>query len=534
MTTHSEPPTPSRPSAFTRKATGLVREATLRDVFFLNANQMTPVLAVVFMLLLIPPLYPGANIYLATLIALACAVPSTYVYARLSTVFPRAGGDYVYVSRIVSPSIGFMNNLSFCIWGVFYIGVAGVFLGEYGVAPFLRVLGAYAGSKRIADAGNWFADPTGVFIMAVVVMVVFTAIFVFGGLRTYFRIQNVLAVFAYASLAVIGVYLLLASRGSALGNLDHQVHRLGGAPMSPLAAHGSSVSFSLKETVYASIWAWLTFNSGMFSIYIGAEVRQPQRTQMIGILGGLAWVAGWILLLCFGMMHLFGNTFLANLGNADSAKYGFSSTPIFTEVAALSAGNVVLGLVMVSGVALLTYTWVGPYAMLLTRSALAWSLDRLGPEKLAEVHPRWHSPVWAHLTMLVFGTIAAAFYAFGNLSVLVGTVGLTLSMAVVSIAGAVLPYRNRELWRSSPGHSKFAGVPTITLLGVAALPLLALMIWALLEDVNSGTSLSASGGVVINVMIIFFIGLPVYYIARAVQKSRGVNVDLAFREIPPE
>jgi amino acid transporter len=519
---------------FARKATGLVRQATLRDVFILNTNQMTPVLAVLFMLLLVPSLYPSANIYLATVIAFVCAIPATYVYAYLSTIYPRAGGDYVYVSRVLSPALGFMNNLSFCIWGVFYIGVAGVFLGEFGVAPLLRVLGAYTGHKGLADAGNWFAEPTGVFIMGVAVMVVFTAVFIFGGLRVFFRIQNLLVVVAYVSLGAVAIYLLLGSHGSALGHLDHAVKKLGGGHISSLASGGTSAEFSLRQTIYASIWAWLTFNSAMFSTYIGAEVRQPQRTQMVGIMGGLLWTGAWILLLTFGMMKLFGNTFLANLGNADSTKYGFSSTPIFTELAALGVGNVVVAVFMLVGVALLTYTWVGPYAMLLTRSAFAWSLDGLGPRKLAEVHPRWHSPVWAHVTMLVLGTIAAAFYAYGSLSVLVGTVGLTMSMMVVAIAGAALPYRRPELWSSSAGNGRILGIPTITVIGVISIPLLSLMIWALLADVNSGTSLEASKGVVLNVMIIFFVGLPVYYIARAVQKARGVNVDLAFKEIPPE
>lgn len=535
MTTQSESSVaePAGAGLFARKATGLVREASLRDVFFLNANQMTPVLAVLFMLLLIPPFYPGANIYLATLIALVAAIPATFVYARLSTIFPRAGGDYVYVSRILSPMLGFMNNLSFCIWGAFYIGVAGVFLGEFGVAPFLRVLGAYTDRKGLADAGNWFAEETGIFIMAVALMVVFTAIFIFGGLRTYFKIQNILAAVAYLSLAAVAIYLLVASRGSALSNLDEATQSLGGANLSELSG-GDSPGFSLKQTFYASVWAWLTFNSAMFSTYIGSEVRQPSRNQIYGIMGSLAWTAAWILLLIFGMMKLFGNTFLANLGNADPAKYGFSSTPTFHELAALGTGSVIVAALMLIGVALLTYTWVAPYAILLTRSALAWSLDRLGPAKLAEVHPRWHSPVWAHLTMLVLGTIAAAFYAYGNLSVLVGTVGLTLSMMVVSIAGAALPYRRPDIWRSSPGNGRIMGIPTITVIGVISLPLLALMIWALLADVNSGTSLEANKDVLVNVLIIFLVGIPVYLIARAVQKARGVNVDLTFKEIPPE
>ena len=88
-------------------------------------------------------------------------MPVSLVYAKLSAAYPRSGGDYVFVSRIVHPAIAFMSNFSYCVWGTFYIGVSGVFLGVYGVAPLLRVLGAYECSTRIADAGNWFARDTG-------------------------------------------------------------------------------------------------------------------------------------------------------------------------------------------------------------------------------------------------------------------------------------------------------------------------------------------------------------------------------------
>jgi hypothetical protein len=65
-------------------------------------------------------------------------------------------------------------------------------------------------------------------------------------------------------------------------------------------------------------------------------------------------------------------------------------------------------------------------------------------------------------------------------------------------------------------------------------PLLGLIEWALLEDVYSGTSIDGNPRILTYVIAIFLVGLPIYYIARAVQKSRGVNVDLAYKEIPPE
>jgi basic amino acid/polyamine antiporter, APA family len=78
------------------------------------------------------------------------------------------------------------------------------------------------------------------------------------------------------------------------------------------------------------------------------------------------------------------------------------------------------------------------------------------------------------------------------------------------------------------------GIPTITLVGIISLPPLALIEWALLADVNSGTSLQGSPGILTFVLVLFVVGLPIYYIVRALQRRRGINVDLAYKEIPPE
>ena len=521
------------PVTFSRKATGLVREASLRDVLAFNVNMQNVFIGVIFSLLLIPPLYPKANIYLATLVALVISLPVSWVYAKLAAVYPRSGGDYVYVSRIVHPALAFTSNLSYCVWGTFYIGVSGVFMGIYGIAPLLRVIGAYSGSTSVADAGNWFAEPTGKFLMAVALIALFVVVFAVGGMRLYFRIQAVNFALATIALAAVVVWSFFASRSGALAHLDSQIGELGGKSLSPLAA-GSSDGFSWKQTIFAAIWPWLAFNSAIYSTYMGGEVKRADRNQVLGIMGSLFWAGAWMLLATWAMMRLFGNAFWANLGNADAAEYGLSTTPTFGEISGYSLGNAVVATLVMLGLALWSYVWIAPYTVLVTRSVLAWSLDRLVPPQLAKVHPRWHSPVTALGLIFVLGIITSAFYAYGSLSVLTGTVGITASMIVVAIAGMLLPYRQREVWRSSPAYRRVAGVLLIALVSIISLPLLGLIEWALLADVNSGTSIEGNPRILTYVVIVFLIGVPLYYAIRAIQRRRGIDIELAYREIPPE
>jgi hypothetical protein len=69
---------------------------------------------------------------------------------------------------------------------------------------------------------------------------------------------------------------------------------------------------------------------------------------------------------------------------------------------------------------------------------------------------------------------------------------------------------------------------------VLAIPPLILIEWALISDVNSGASISGNPVRFWVVVGIFLIGLPLYYLNRAIQRRRGVDIDLAYKEIPPE
>jgi amino acid transporter len=267
---------------------------------------------------------------------------------------------------------------------------------------------------------------------------------------------------------------------------------------------------------------------------MGGEVKRADRTQVIGIMGSLVWAGAWTIVLTWSMQHAFGNTFWAALGNADPQKFGLSTTPTIGELSGYGIGSGIVATILMFGLALWTYVWIAPYTVLVTRSMLAWSLDGLGPKKLASVHPRWHSPVWGLLTVFVLGCITSALYAFANLSVLTGTIGITASMIVVAVAGALLPYRQRDIWRASPARGRIGPLPTITVVSVLAIPLLGLIEWALIADVNSGASLKGNPGRLLVVIGIFLVGLPLYYVIRAAQRRRGVDIDLNFKEIPPE
>src|ERR1700754_4136734 len=104
---------PSRQSSqlFVRRSTGLVREASALDATIFNAVFSAPVGATlawgVFFAL---TAFPGADIVAATLWAFVLNVPILVMMALLASSMPKTGGDYVWVSRILSPPAALVST----------------------------------------------------------------------------------------------------------------------------------------------------------------------------------------------------------------------------------------------------------------------------------------------------------------------------------------------------------------------------------------------------------------------------------------
>ncbi len=118
------------PQVFVREATGLVRELGSYDAFLINmaiiniAGGLTYDILQLFF-------FPGASMPLVFLLGGIPAIGVFIVYTIFSSAFPRSGGDYLYVSRILHPAIGFAQGM-LTVLGFFVFGVAAFFFDRFG------------------------------------------------------------------------------------------------------------------------------------------------------------------------------------------------------------------------------------------------------------------------------------------------------------------------------------------------------------------------------------------------------------------
>jgi basic amino acid/polyamine antiporter, APA family len=526
-----------KPEVFVRKASGLVRTAGVWDVLAYNINFTSIGLLLAFLIMLGPAFYPGISMGLSTVICVLMILPLSLVFGYLASTMPRSGGDYVYVSRVLGPAWGMMSNFNNTIWWFFYGGVPSAFLARYGLAPFFRTLGIFTGNLALIEVGNWFASSAGMFIFGTLLISLLVLAFS-RGMRFFFRVQNTLILFAILSTVLNAVVFIGKTPADIAAAFNQYVGPLSGNPdiynavLKAAADAGFAVQpFQLRSTLLAMTWIYLNLSFMQSSAYIGSEVKDARRLQLWSMPGTLFAVGLGVLVTVLLIGKAAGYEFLGSLTNVDPAMMGMTSTPRYTELGSYVGGSAIIAFLITFGFIFWSYAWLPGQIVNGSRNILAYAIDGLFPAWFRKVHPKLHTPVNALLTMGIASIIALAIYVFTPyFATLVGIFGFILSFAMVSLAAVMLPYRLPDVFQTSAVNQRIGRIPVISIIGVFSLICCGIMAWAYVNDPLSGLTPTM---ILFNVLI-FLSGLGVYYLAKFLQKRRGVDVSLSYKELPAE
>ena len=534
------------PRVFVREATGLVKEVGTADTFIYNTNNQNIGIGVLFLLLFVPSFYVGANLGWSLPITALLVLPTALVYAYLSTIMPRSGGDYVYISRVFGPALGFASGINWTYWLLIYIGIPAAYLGQYGVAPLTRYLAAMTGSAGVQAAAKFLSSSTGIWLVGTILIAVFTWVFI-RGTKFYMRIQAWTFGIALVGLALVAV-ALLGNPGQFVARFNDYILKAGGVAEAytviKQAAADGGYAFSGYDrtwTAFSITQVFYILGFAITSSFIGGEIKNVRRSQFVGMPGSVVFCAVAMAILVFLFLGRLGYEFLGQLGFAAADSYGLAFTPTFTELAAVSSGSVALGVLI--GVCFLfwTYVWLPINFLASTRSLLAWSFDRLLPESVAEVNPRTHTPIRAIIIVAILGEVSLILYVTGVINTLVGIFGWGLSFMLASLVAMALPYKLKDVFESSPVNHRVAGIPVLTILGAVSLVCLAYVEYLLWVDPIIGVSVTTHklGTLLTLPSWVLNLGVPLagfvaYYLIQWAQKRRGLDVSAAFTVIPPD
>ncbi|MCS7257545.1 MAG: hypothetical protein NZ562_13100, partial [Thermomicrobium sp.] len=103
---------------------------------------------------------------------------------------------------------------------------------------------------------------------------------------------------------------------------------------------------------------------------------------------------------------------------------------------------------------------------------------------------------------------------------------------LTAIAAIVFPYRRRDDFEASPVRWRVAGLPLMSIVG--ALAVVSLLVCEVVFWLDPFVGLAHYPNVQVLTVAVFIVGALVYWLAKTIQARRGIRIEYAFQEIPPE
>jgi amino acid transporter len=499
-----------------------------------------------------PTAFQGSNLVLGIAFAFLFELPIALAYTWLATALPRSGGDYVFQSRVFGGGFGFTVVFAFfVVWILQWVALSGWLLAVLGLAPTLIGLGVSFDNQTLINWGANIATANGIIVVSIINAVVSLLLLV-SGFRNYVRFQYVMW---YAILASFGLMLLLfftTNPTDATAKLNDFALATGGSAdffqSAKAAAADAGVNFSAPFWLFGTLMvapiAWTSLQWATYSVEQGGEIKNAHvfRNQLFIIVGSLIATAGLLVLLALAMTKGIGSDgiLVASSGYwyavPEATIAGTYMMPNMIAIALTSSP--ILILIIGVGYILNSFQIVCNCYIGCTRIMVAQGLDGLLPDWFARVNARWKTPVNAHIAYLL--AAIPVIIAYNKYSEWVRwTLGVTFAngavMTLSALAACLLPYRAAKLYSASPGATyKLGNTPAVTWVGAIGFLTGAFMVGSFLFVKDLGLAYSSDAFPYYIVAGTAAFGIIVYWIMRTFRAQRGLKVEYAFAEIPPE
>ena len=532
---------------FVRQSTGLVREASALDATIFNAVFSAPVGATLAIgVLWSLSAFPGADPGWATIIAVVLNVPVLIMMALLASSMPRTGGDYVWVSRILAPPVAMVSNFAAALSAMIGATFWARFFPVFALGPILVSLGVLFNNATLIEWGtNFQTKNEWVFVGGLSMILMITAILI-SGLKTTFRWQNAFWFIAMAGTFIAFAALLIGDSSSFNANFDTVNKSFGGGSTTDIIAAAGTAGATpdptnlsaTAPTVFAimvfMMWSW-------WSVYLSGELKSASNRgrQLSVMFGGLLLDGILIVIGLFLFFKVVPYDLATALNTGGNTAYAIPSGPWYQFLASLVQNIPVLALLILGSFLFWSLPAMVGNTFMPIRTVFAWAFDRVLPEKFADVNERTHSPVPAIVlimtlvtAMLAWSVLSTDFFTWLALGVEAGVV----CIVIVGIAAIAFPRRRPDLYQSSPANVKFLGIPVLYIVAPLSIMVMLFLTWctvtypalALAGNLDNLWQIPAFMGMIV------VIGLVIFYAAKFIRKSQGIDIDLVYRELPPE
>jgi basic amino acid/polyamine antiporter, APA family len=405
----------------------------------------------------------GGSVGLSLLVWLVGGVLSllgALTYAELAASNPEAGGLYCYIRDGFGRAPAFLYG-----WSLFLMIASGTIAAL--AHAFTRYLAEIIPLTNVTST-----------IVAVTMIGVVTAVNVWGT-RKSSDLQNWTTLTKVAMVAILSAVLL--SLGRHVGELS---------PAMGTTQHGFSLASNFGLAMIAVLWA---YEGWQFGTYSAGEVLKPQKT--------------------FPQAFLMGSLFLMALYLIAVAAYlvalGPAAASASDAIAASSVGAVLgpwAGKIVAIAILISTFSATNSVVLTAPRVFYAMANDNLFFKKLAEVHPRFQTPVWAIIALGVWSAVLSCAGQFAELAsgaIFIGWIFYGLA------AAAIFPIRRAS--KGVPSPYRVPGYPwTPAIFVLVAAAIVGNAVYLALSDPRQFRYLAAG-------VVILLLGVPAYYFWRRKQ-----------------
>jgi len=464
------------PALFLRNATGLVKGWSGFDAFAYSFMSVNLVTLGMFYSLAVFAFVPDGSVLSALLISGVTMTFLCITYAGLIAVMPRAGGDYVWQTRILDGIPGAaLGALVFGLTGYFaakafeqddttaiVAGAAGLIIGAllgwkrggigfvlsstgwwfilalwapiYGFILKIEVIQPLVALAQWTDGETFFASADGTFAVSIFTIIIASGAVALG-MAGYARVQKWCIWIGVAILAVMFAVLLISSQDTfkaAFDKASQDLFGVSGAYQATIdnattndgfVAGGSPLDFGFGTGTWLLLpfmMFWILYPNWGATLYGEVRGAGDFRKVLNGMLGGL-WVT---IILAIAFVLLAAKTFgwdFFNASNENFVNYAYGyvtvapAIPIWGYPPLLAAFLVDSRVVQIAVVVLFGawfVGWAGTLWLSSTRMIFAAAFDRVLPEWAARVTERRGVPAMALLLIMIPGVVLSWLYSY--------------------------------------------------------------------------------------------------------------------------
>jgi APA family basic amino acid/polyamine antiporter len=371
----------------------------------------------------------GPGIVLSFAIAATVCAFAALAYAELSAMVPVAGSAYTYSYVVMGEFLAWLVGWNLIL--EYAVAGAAVAVGWSGyMTGLLHSMGIDL--PLTLKAGMFAVQGGGVNLLAVSAVVVVSGLLIIGTRESaYFT-----TVLVFVKLLALGAFIFIAVPQIDWANFH---------PFMPYGFGATEVDGVAKGVMAAAALIFFAY-IGFDAVSTAAEeTRNPNRNVPLGLIGSLIVCTIIYVLVAAGAVGTTPYTQLA--GNTEPL------ASILRTMGFQTVGNLVA---LAAIVALPTVVLMMIYAQ--TRILFAMSRDGLLPERLSNVHPRFHTPHVITAITGLFVVIVCGLFSVDEIAELSNT-GTLFAFVTVAISVMVLrfaqpdrrrPFRTPAIWFVGP------------------------------------------------------------------------------------